>query len=292
MPGHSVSVVIPAYNAADYLKRAVASVLAQTLPVEQIVIVDDGSRDRTFEIANEFAGPVTAIQQANAGPAAARNRGAAQARGEWIAFLDADDTWMPEKIERQLALGAANAALIHCRYRPTPSPPDEISFADLWRRNDISTSTVLIRRDVFSDLGGFDEDPNIVGVEDYNLWLKVAAKGHRIVTLQEQLISYTPAAGSLTQQVERFARAELANLEKIASLFQMESRMVNERRGRLFDQYGRELLYYRQLDAARQFLSQALRQGFSFERLVWLTAAMAPSQAWSAWTKIRRRSHA
>lgn len=97
----AVSAVIPAYNAAGCVGRAIRSVLAQTRPVIEILVIDDGSCDDTSSVAERFGPPVRVIRQANAGPSAARNRGAWAARGEWLAFLDADDTWLPPKLERQ-----------------------------------------------------------------------------------------------------------------------------------------------------------------------------------------------
>jgi glycosyltransferase involved in cell wall biosynthesis len=289
MSAPSVSVVIPAYNAVGYLKGAVDSVLAQTYPVHEIIVVDDGSADSTFEIASRLPSPVRAIRKANGGPASARNTGVREATGDWIAFLDADDAWIPGKLERQLALVEPDTGVVHCLYKPSLRPPDKVTFGDLWERNCIATSTVIIRRKVFQDLGGFDEDREIVGVEDYNLWLKLAAGKWQIRTLQENLISYTPATGSLTRQVERFARAELASLQKIGADLGLDAAMVEARRVRILDQYGRELLYHRHMERAREYLRLALQGQFSLSRLAWWTASLAPEAAWETWGRVRGR---
>jgi glycosyltransferase involved in cell wall biosynthesis len=224
-----------------------------------------------------MAAPVRALTKPNGGPASARNFGAREATGEWLAFLDADDSWMPEKLERQMALAAkTGAGLVHCLYKPGLKPPDSVTFEDLWKENSIATSTVAIRRDVFLEAGGFDEDRALIGVEDYNLWLKVAARKCPIVTLQENLISYTRAAGSLTQQVERFAKAELTNLDKIAAELKVDAAKVAAKRGEVYEQYGRELLHYRHMKPAREYLGKALRQEFSGRRLKWWAVAAMP----------------
>ncbi len=98
-----VAVVIPAYNAEKLLPRALRSVLTQTVAPREVLVVDDGSSDGTSDVARSFGAPVRCIRQENAGAAAARNRGIAEATAEWIAFLDADDWWEPER----LALGLA-----------------------------------------------------------------------------------------------------------------------------------------------------------------------------------------
>jgi glycosyltransferase involved in cell wall biosynthesis len=98
-----VSVIIPTYNSANYLTQAVDSVLAQTFRDNEILVVDDGSTDETEDVMRRYNSPVRYIRQKNGGVASARNRGIAESRGRYIAFLDADDTWYPIKLERQLA---------------------------------------------------------------------------------------------------------------------------------------------------------------------------------------------
>jgi glycosyltransferase involved in cell wall biosynthesis len=93
-----VSVVIPAYNAASVLPRAIESVLGQTSRPEEVIVVDDGSTDNTAQVATQYGPSITYIRQDNAGASAARNRGIAEATGEWIAFLDSDDEWLPPKL--------------------------------------------------------------------------------------------------------------------------------------------------------------------------------------------------
>ncbi len=104
MSSPAVSVVIPAYNEAMFVRRAVDSVLNQTLTDLELIAVDDGSVDNTLAVLQSCEPPVRSLTQPNAGPAAARNRGLRTARGEFVAFLDADDWWQPTKLERQVAL--------------------------------------------------------------------------------------------------------------------------------------------------------------------------------------------
>jgi glycosyltransferase involved in cell wall biosynthesis len=108
-PRPTVSVVIPVYNAERFLAEAIAGALKQTRPPAEIVVVDDGSTDRSADVAVSFPG-VRVIRQANTGPAAARNAGVAAARGDCVAFLDADDVWLPTKLERQAAALACDPA--------------------------------------------------------------------------------------------------------------------------------------------------------------------------------------
>jgi glycosyltransferase involved in cell wall biosynthesis len=99
-----ISVIIPVYNAERYLAEAIESVMSQTLPPDEIIIVDDGSTDESHQVAKRFAKPVLYYYQSQAGPGAARNLGVALAKGDWLTFLDADDLWLPDKLARQMDL--------------------------------------------------------------------------------------------------------------------------------------------------------------------------------------------
>jgi glycosyltransferase involved in cell wall biosynthesis len=274
-----ISVVIPAYNAAKFLTRAVASVQAQTVPPHEIIIVDDGSTDHTAECARSLGSRIHVIRQANGGPASARNHGICVAEGEWIALLDADDAWMPTKLERQIPfatnkeIGLIHAQTEHDSPRDLPSILD---FEAMWERNWLVTSSVLIRRTAWEAVGKFDEDRALISVEDYNLWLRLTHAGWKIATVAEPLVQYTPAPGSLSAQIERFAQAELANLARIADVLNLEPNIIRAKRIAIYEQYGRDLLYERHMDAARRFLSVPLREQPSLSHLKWWLTANLP----------------
>jgi glycosyltransferase involved in cell wall biosynthesis len=273
-----VSVLIPAYNAAGCVGRAIESVLAQTVPALEILVVDDGSADNTAEVVARYGPPVRLLRQANAGPAAARNHGAREAHGEWLALLDADDAWLPRKLERQLPYtGGAKVGMVHCWGPPGGgTPPDQITFESLWEHNCIVNSSALIRRSAFQAVGGFDEDRALISVEDYHLWLRLLAAGWEVATCPEQLHEYTPAPGNLSRQFERFARAELTNLAKLEALPEVTPEMVRRKRIAIYEEYGRHLFHYRELTAARRWLGFPLRKEPSPQRLAWWLATFAP----------------
>jgi glycosyltransferase involved in cell wall biosynthesis len=182
------SVIIPVYNGAEFVGSAIRSVLEQTERDLDLIVVDDGSTDDTREVVRRFDDPrLRLIEQSNAGPSAARNRGIAEARGEWVGFLDADDSWMPEKLAKHLECAAKHpeAGLI---YSSVVVVGDDDSFIELLHAritgdalesllfgNKISGggSSVTIRRDVFSRVGSFD--PSIRFGEDWELWLRIAS---------------------------------------------------------------------------------------------------------------------
>ena len=114
----SVTVVIPCFNAAPFLRATLESALNQSHAPCEVLVIDDGSTDQSAAIAASYGPPVRVISQANQGESVARNRGIEEARGSWIAFLDSDDLWMPEKLERQLTAAQPGVACIHTNFRP------------------------------------------------------------------------------------------------------------------------------------------------------------------------------
>jgi len=232
MPG--ICAVIPAYNAEHTIRQALQSVMVQTESCAEIIVVDDASADDTVAVARETLGTsgfrfqVSALSE-NAGPAVARNRGIAQARSEWIAFLDGDDAWLPWKLAHQLRiLGAHPGAGMVCgRVRSfgsdaeledalTVSAPEhaaaaEIALTDFIENNPVATSTVLVRRDVLDETGGFD--PQFRGPEDLDLWLRIAARTSIVMT--DAVVSlYRHVPGSLSMDERRFLPEVLRVLDK------------------------------------------------------------------------------
>ena len=273
----TVSVIIPAYNAEAYLARAIESALAQTRPAHEVLVVDDGSRDATAAVAERFGPAVTVLRKPNGGPASARNHAARHATGEWLAWLDADDWWFPRKLAAQLACDTSpEIGLIHSLIDQEPDVvPARQDFVTLWRRNWIGTSTVLIRRRAFVALGGFEEAPALSSVEDYNLWLRLAAAGWRIVVCRQRLVHYTPGIG-ISSDPERFLRASLSNVDDLERRLGLPARRARRKRAAVRAVFGRQALYQRRLQAARSLLWQSLREAPSLRTALWLLAAHVP----------------
>lgn len=287
-----ISVVIPAYNAAKFIGRAIASVQAQTLPADEIIVIDDGSEDHIASVIEELPGNIRLIHQRNGGPGSARNHGAKVAEGDWIALLDADDAWLPNKLERQsLRLGDNEIGIVHTLTDDDDAQqpqPKQIDFAAMWEKNWLVTSSVLLRRTAFEAVGRFDEDRSLISVEDYNLWLRMTHTGWKVATVAESLVQYMPAPGSLSGQIERFAHAELANLARVAEVLNLESAVVAQKRIGIYEQYGRDLLYERHMEAARRFLSVPLREQPSLSHLKWWLTANLPVAVLDLRRRLRR----
>lgn len=176
-----MSVVIPVYNARAWIAETLQGALGQTWPALEVICVDDGSQDGSPDFIREHFPAVRVIEQANQGQAVARNRGVAEARGEVIAFLDADDVWFPGKIARQMEVFAAHpaAAFIHSGWaRPgwqgeaAGGRVVELSFLALAYGYFVCPSGVVVRRDLFEDVGGFRAERT--GIEDRDLWSRLS----------------------------------------------------------------------------------------------------------------------
>ncbi|MBM4275039.1 MAG: glycosyltransferase [Deltaproteobacteria bacterium] len=179
------SVIIPTYNRAGWVAQAVDSVLAQTYRDLELLVVDDGSTDLTLEALGPFLGRIKLLRRAvRGGVSAARNLGAAAARGEWLAFLDSDDRWLPEKLARQMAYLTAHPEYLLCqteeiwiRRGVRVNPPRHCRkaggdiFLPSLERCLVSPSAVVLNRRLFEDHGGFDE--SLPAAEDYDLWLRL-----------------------------------------------------------------------------------------------------------------------
>jgi len=193
-----VSVIIPTYNRGPMVTEAVASVLAQDYPAIEIIVVDDGSIDDTPDRLSLLKNRVTVITQENRGVSAARNAGVAHARGEYVAFLDSDDQWLPGKISTQVAFFASHPEALICQTEESwikngkPLLPrarhkkrSGMIFAPSLELCLVSPSAVMMRKDFFLDMGGFDE--SLPACEDYDLWLRISMT-HPIHLIETPLV--------------------------------------------------------------------------------------------------------
>ena len=250
--GTSVSAVIPAYNSARCVGDAIQSVLAQTREIEEIIVVDDGSSDRTGDVAAGFL-RTRVIRRANGGPGAARNSGVHAASGEWIAFLDSDDVWLPQKTELQLTRITPEAGVIHCnRFDP-------IHFGILWHRQaHISPSGALVRKQALMDVGGFEESRAVMSVEDLNLWLKIALTNWRFVQSEIDLFHYRPTDDSLSANDLRMSRAELANVKIVGSLVSCQPEEIERIKQASRIEYAKNLIAGKRWAEALQLLEECM----------------------------------
>ncbi|MBD2513924.1 glycosyltransferase [Nostoc sp. FACHB-973] len=226
----AVSVIIPTYQRGHLVSQAINSVLAQTYKDYEIIVINDGSQDNTQQVLAQFSDRhcITTIHQANQGVSAARNAGIRSARGKYIAFLDDDDLWEPQKLEKQISvldsnpyLGliysdsvsfSAQKGLSKRSYNAAfPTPNLQVVFT-LFRYNYIPMPTVVVRQDCLEQVGLFDE--TVIPCEDYDLWLRLI-EHFPIYFLNEPLARYRKSSNSLSQNQELFIVSLLRVKEKV-----------------------------------------------------------------------------
>lgn len=200
-----VSVIMPVYNGAEYIVRAVESVFRQRVPLE-LIVIDDGSSDGTEEILKAYQERVDFFylrNKKNAGAAASRNRGVRAARGEYVAFLDADDWWADGKLEHQLKVLGDTGAVMCSTGRELMNPDgtstgkyipvkERISYRELLKHNSINCSSVIIKRETALEFPMEHDDSH----EDYLTWLKVLRKFGFAAGINQPYLKYRLSKGS------------------------------------------------------------------------------------------------
>ncbi|RKX94059.1 MAG: glycosyltransferase family 2 protein [Spirochaetes bacterium] len=221
-----VSVIIPTYNRANLIKRAISSVARQTFKDLEIIVIDDGSEDDTDKIVQNIADSRIRYKKIDhSGVSRARNEGIKLSRGRWIAFIDSDDEWLDTKIEKQLKYLENHPQYLACH-------TDEIWIKDGVRINQgkkhkkyagnfflpslkmclISPSSIIIQRDIFTEIGGFDE--SFKYVEDYELWLRLTSK-YEVGYINEKLvIKYGGHNNQLSSKIDGIEKYRMMALEK------------------------------------------------------------------------------
>jgi len=195
-----ISVIIPTYNRAVLLEKTIHSVLNQTQEVNEIIIVDDGSTDNTKEMLNNLSNDkINYIFQENSGVSKARNTGIAMSKNEWICFLDSDDIWHENKIEKQIHFHKNNPHIFFShtdelwifndkiiKQKKHQLKPSGFCFEENIPNTLIGASTLMIHKKVFEDIGNFDE--TLVACEDYDLWLRILLK-YELGLIDDKLIT-------------------------------------------------------------------------------------------------------
>ncbi len=294
----NVSVIIPTYQLAHLVGQTIDSVLAQTYTDYEIIVVNDGSTDNTKEVLASYGDKITAIHQENKGVAAARNTGIMASSGKYIALLDHDDLWLPNKLEKQIAclesnpkIGVVYSDIFYFNengvYPYTYAQKNNIlAFEQLWTlfvRGPIPTcSVVLMRRECLDEVGLLDE--TLVPVDDYDLWFRIIKKW-LLYFLNEPLVYYRRSATQQSNNEERMLLSLLRVKEKAFSqnpeLQKLPLMVLDEH---FYNGYLRIAYMYIQRyqgEMARQFLHryQQLRGMTSDYKWLWMMSfpILAPS---------------
>ena len=274
-----VAVVIPAYNAGLYLPRAIDSVLAQTYRDYQIFVIDDGSTDDTPNVLDAYAGRIVSVRQPHAGAAAARNRGIRLSNNPYVAFLDADDEWLPTKLEQQIAVlkqdpdfgmvysdcstdGTGPFSGPH--FARVGVPPSGRVFQQLLQGCTVHTPTVLARRGCLECVGPFDQSLRVG--EDYNMWLRIAASSDIAVVSDVLAIRHiTPGSLGQTTSVDDALGGVIAAFEHLAqqcrSLTAEDAKALRNATAAYCYKYGSYLLEKGERRSSRRRMIEARRYG-------------------------------
>jgi glycosyltransferase involved in cell wall biosynthesis len=228
-----VSVIIPTYNNAKYLGEALDSVLAQTYPKLEIIVINDGSWDNTKEIIQPYLNRIGYIEQDNGGPAVARNNGLRRAQGEYIAFLDADDIWTSDKLQEQMKMFSLypDVALVYSRWVNFNNVSNQewpkkvhsgMVFEKLLADDFILLSSIVAKTAVIKRIRGFDE--TLFTAEDTNLYLKIT-RDYQVFGCDKVLVRRRKHANNLSERVDVHI-GSLDNLDRISDMFP-EARLEN-----------------------------------------------------------------
>jgi teichuronic acid biosynthesis glycosyltransferase TuaG len=234
---NTVSVIIPTYNRAHTLLKCINSALAQTHPVQEVIVCDDGSTDGTKEIVNTISDKRVKYLDCgrNGRPAIPRNQGIKASSGEWLAFLDSDDEWLPEKLKKQYHQLQQSGNMASCTNALRIVPGQElnkplldfhassISFLRLVQSNEVICSSAMVHRSVIQKAEGFPEEIELKALEDYALWLRIILFSD-FSYVDEALVKYTDApAQSIRNEEDTYWKQRLhvfGNLKKWASQHQ------------------------------------------------------------------------
>jgi len=220
-----ITVVIPTYNRYKFLKRALDSVFAQTYLSQDVIVVDDGSTDDTFQIQKDFP-TIKYLYQKNAGVSSARNTGIKEAKNEWVAFLDSDDEWLKNKLKTQVAFHKENRNILisytdekWVRDSKEVKIPKKFfkigvnAFSENIEYCNIAPSSTLIHKTLFEEVGLFDEELEVC--EDYDLWLRVSLKNKIGLIDKKLIVKYAGHKEQLSGKYWGMDRFRVLALEKL-----------------------------------------------------------------------------
>ena len=288
-----VSVIIPTYNCARYIGEAIDSVLNQTYRGFEIIVADDGSTDNTKDILKPYINDelIHYIYQPNHGPSAARNTGINVARGEYIAFLDADDLWVPTKLEKQVNFldNNMNVALVFsdvCLFDETGIMSDSFLkdkkklkgipissdssiggvfarniFDDLLQENFIPTKTVVVRKNCIEEVGGFDE--TLFSVEDLDMWLRIS-RAYEIGYIKGSLAQKRQHNANIGSNQKLALESKIRVLNKMLKMYSglslFERKLIKRGRGFTYFCIGYQHFSEQMYNISRKYFSKSIRQ--------------------------------
>lgn len=266
-----VSVIIPTYNSASFVAQSVESVLQQTYENIEIIVVDDGSTDDTETVLAPYKDKIRYIKKTNGGPSAARNLGITEAKGEFIAFQDADDIWLPEKAALQVEHFQQNShfgvvftgsvrfnenGLLDSNIRKGYTVPTGMVFDRLLTEHFVAMPSVMVRKSCLDEIGLFEE--TLIGNEDFNLYLRLARK-YAFGFVNQVLVRIRIHKNNLSDNLEQMCEDEIKNLEKIDSMFPDAQIPKRKLSAGIYARFGRYYFSQQRFDKASACFQKAFR---------------------------------
>jgi glycosyltransferase involved in cell wall biosynthesis len=302
-----VAVVIPCYNSASCLARALDSVFTQTYRDYRIYVIDDGSTDDTEAVLRSYADRTVCVRQNHAGQGAARNHGIRLSNSAFVAFLDADDEWLPNKLERSIEILRRDAriGLVYSdcstsgtgpfagsHFARIGTPASGRVFVQMLDHCNVFTPTVVVRRECLEDVGPFNE--TLAVGEDLNMWLRIAARWEFAVAMEVLAIRHRrPGSLSQTTSVDRALSSSLAAVEDIVHtcphLLAHERRELRKSIANRHYEYGSYLLRIGGRAASRQQMFEAVRWGrFDWRVVAKTISSFLPHHTFAALREVRQ----
>ena len=271
------SVIIPVYNSSKYLSETIDSVLSQTYQDFEIVTVDDGSTDSSKEIIEKFIeknpDKIKYIYQSNKGIAGARNTGIRNAKGEFIALLDADDKWHPQRLEDEVKVieSSKDIGLVHADMQNISDTGQMLSipkrekkylsgniFEPLFLREaEIDALTVLFRKECCDKVGLFDEDPICMGVDDRDLWLRISRQ-YKIQYVDKVLAYYRVHEENYSKELQKMITARVYVVDKFCPSKGGNKKLRKMALTRIYKEAGDHFLFKQNFKEARQYYLKAI----------------------------------
>jgi len=285
----TVSIIVPVYNSLTMLPAALETVFNQTFQDFELILVDDGSTAGSSELLKTYESRARVLTKKNGGASSARNVGIQIARGEFVAFLDADDLWDSKKLELQVAAfrekPETGVCFTECLYFDSEKEweanfgrhdnMEGMIFDLILREHFISTTTVMIRRDCLTDIGLFDE--TLTGCEDYNLFLRLAEK-YPYRFLAQPLAKLRCHDGNLSNNLPQMCRDEVANLDKIAELYPERGIPKNLLKSQIYFRFGQYHFDANDFRLAKNCFRNAIRfKPTKVSAYIYLTLALLPA---------------
>jgi glycosyltransferase involved in cell wall biosynthesis len=301
-----VSVIIPTYNSAQFLDEALQSVFDQTFKDFEVIVIDDGSTDQTKQVLEKYGDRIRYIFQENGGPAKARNRGIKESSGKYVAFLDADDVWLPLKLEKQvntfrhhpeLAMVFTEHSSFNEKgvFQTSLGKKKKLLNGDIARNiflhSGVATPTVMVRKEVFSKIGLFEEELQMA--EDDNMWIRIAAN-FKVELIDESLVKRRVHPQSMTIDQRKLFESVKKNINFLDCRYSGVKERIQKAIPLKFSQveFDQGYYYFERGDvaSARKAFAKAIRYHmFNWKSYLYFFSCFLPKKAIQTVKWLKRR---